>query len=321
MGAGDSSNTVSAVVDVVPGAPTITGVGVGSGKASIAFTPGTNSGTSITNYEYSVNGGSSWDNAEDTSSPILVTGLTNGQTYTFRIRALNTMGAGAPSNSVSKLVDVVPGAPTINTVIVSNGKAFIAFTPGTNSGSSITNYEYSINGGSSWDNAEDTSSPIIVTGLTNGQTYNFSIRAVNDMGAGDSSNSVSKLVRPTLSELKGINSLKQDYFLYNYTLQDLFDSVLFTLKELDLIGFELSDLKAFFSNHTIISSRIFSGHVLKENGIIENGIVFLDFIIIIKGITQYIQEYSLTTENREIKLLFFVDQYGGNNIEIANQEI
>lgn len=44
----------------------------------------------------------------------MVTGLTNGQPYTFQVRALNTIGAGtlsAPSNAVTP---VAPAGPTVN---------------------------------------------------------------------------------------------------------------------------------------------------------------------------------------------------------------
>jgi hypothetical protein len=323
MGAGDSSNSVSTLVDVLPGAPTINIVNVTSGQASITFTPGANTGSSITNYEYSIDNGSNWVARDpvNTSSPISVTGLTNGTTYAFQIRAVNAMGSGTASNSFQMLVDVASGAPTINTVIVSSGQASIAFTPGANNGSAITNYEYSIYNGSNWVARDplNTSSPISVTGLTNGTTYAFQIRAVNAMGSGTSSNTYIQYIRPTLSQLKGINSLKSDYLLYGYILSNLVDSGSFTLKELVVIGFELSELKLYFSNDALISSRMFTGSDLKQNGIILHGIVYFDLLIISNGITEYINTmYSLTNENREIIFITILDQFGVTIQEVSS---
>ena len=56
------------------------------------------------------------------SSPCVVTGLTNGDTYTFTLEAVNGDGTGSPSaSSTATDVDVVAGAPTITGVTVTAG--------------------------------------------------------------------------------------------------------------------------------------------------------------------------------------------------------
>ena len=217
------------------------------------------------------------------------------------------------------MVAGVPSAPTINSVTVSSSQASIAFTSGTNNGSVISGYQYSTNNGSNWISAVGTSSPIIVTGLTNGTNYIFLVVAVNTIGSGASSNSVTTFVRPSLPELKSINSVIVDYNLCRYILSDLVNSFLFTLLELILIGYELPELKTFFSNDAIIILRYYSGSELKKYGIIQLGIVYFDFLIIGNVNNTYNNSlYSLTNDNLEIIKIIILDNSGATVFEISN---
>jgi hypothetical protein len=62
----------------------------------------------------------------------------------------------------------------------------VSFTPGSSEGSSIVNYEYSLNGGYTFTvfSPPQTSSPITITGLTNNQNYYLVLRPVNGNGVG-----------------------------------------------------------------------------------------------------------------------------------------
>jgi hypothetical protein len=108
--------TLSASINAaVPGAPSITAVTPGNGLLSVAFTaPAFTGGVSISNYEYSTNDGTSFTacSPAQTTSPILISGLTNGITYAVRIRAVNSAGSGASSDAVSGTPET-PSAPTI----------------------------------------------------------------------------------------------------------------------------------------------------------------------------------------------------------------
>jgi hypothetical protein len=197
VGDGTASTGVSGTPQAsAPGAPTISAITAGDQSLSVAFTPpGNNGGSSITNYEYSING-STWVTPSPavTTSPIVISGLTNGTTYPVRVRAVNSSGSGAASNTVSATPTDSLGAPTILSVTPDDQSLIVSFNaPGSNGGSPITNYEYSIDG-STWitPSPAATTSPLVIPGLTNGTAYPVRIRAVNSAGPGAASNSITE---------------------------------------------------------------------------------------------------------------------------------
>jgi hypothetical protein len=86
-----------------PSAPTITSVTGGDGQATIAFTVSSLNGSTITGYIVTSSGGQTVSSA---TSPITITGLTNGTSYTFTVVANSAFG-----NSVSTSSSVTPLAP------------------------------------------------------------------------------------------------------------------------------------------------------------------------------------------------------------------
>jgi LPXTG-motif cell wall-anchored protein len=96
-------------------------------------------------------------------------------------------------------VPAAPTAPTISSVIAANGSLTVAFTAGTDGGSPITNYKYSIDGTNYVAlNPAATTSPFTISGLTNGTSYSVSIKAVNEIGDSIASNAVAGIpVAPT----------------------------------------------------------------------------------------------------------------------------
>jgi hypothetical protein len=103
-------------------------------QASVAFsTPNDNGGSAITGYTVTPYiGAVAQTPVNGTSSPIVVTGLTNGQPYTFTVFVTNGVGAGAPSTASAAVtpsgttaVNEVSGKAALS-VAVYNGK--IQFT-------------------------------------------------------------------------------------------------------------------------------------------------------------------------------------------------
>jgi hypothetical protein len=111
----------------------------------------------------------------------------------------------------SVLVAQKPGAPSIDSITATSGQLAIAFTAGASNGSAITNYEFSTNNGVNWTTRSPvaTTSPLTITGLTNGQSYNVRLRAINAAGSGDSSTAVS--ATPTAVVVGGGSNISMTY--------------------------------------------------------------------------------------------------------------
>ena len=97
-----STNVCAAGDTAVPFAPTIGTATGGCSSASVAFTAGSPGTSAITGYRVKSSPGCF--TATGSSSPITVSGLTNGTPYTFRVQATNSTGYGpysSASNSVT----------------------------------------------------------------------------------------------------------------------------------------------------------------------------------------------------------------------------
>ncbi|MDO9552978.1 MBG domain-containing protein, partial [Rhodonellum sp.] len=149
---------------------------------------------SISNYEYSTDGGNSWTARfpASTQSPLDITGLNQETSYTIQLRAINSVGASCVSNSVmaTPSIATVPDAPTGLVIIPINNGGMVQFTaPANDGGAAISNYEYSTDDGATWTTPSPaiTESPLIINnGLTNCTPYELKLRAVNSAGTGTS---------------------------------------------------------------------------------------------------------------------------------------
>ena len=96
-----------------PGAPTGLSAVAGDGNAVISFTAGSANGGTISNYQYSIDAGSTYTALSPTVavSPITIAPLTNGVTYSILLKAVNS---GGLASTASAAVSVTPGAPAIS---------------------------------------------------------------------------------------------------------------------------------------------------------------------------------------------------------------
>lgn len=88
-----------------PAAPTITKLVPGSGRVSVYFNaPGLQGGTPVVSYTASCTGGGATRTMTGTTSPIIVTGLTNGVSYSCTLTATNSAGTSPASAGVSQRI-------------------------------------------------------------------------------------------------------------------------------------------------------------------------------------------------------------------------
>ena len=125
--------------------------------------------------------------SERAGSPIVVTGLANGKTYTCTLTTTNVHGT-SPASPVSAPVvpNRVPDPPSQPTAGPGNAQISVSFTAPFDGGSPITGYTadcVSSNGGSPG-SQDGATSPILVTGLSNGKSYTCTVFATNANGDG-----------------------------------------------------------------------------------------------------------------------------------------
>jgi surface protein len=196
-----------------PTAPTTISARASISALSVTFSaPASNGGLPLLGYEvgYSLTqgGATTWVSVSPvvTSSSTLsftLSGLVNGTSYWVKARAINSIGAGTASSEFGPVTPATtPSAPSIASSTISAGTVLLNLSaPGTNGGSAITTYEYRFATNSSavlsasWTSSATTSTAISASGLVNGTSYFFQVRAVNSIGAG-SATAVSSAITP-----------------------------------------------------------------------------------------------------------------------------
>ena len=128
------------------------------------------------------------------------TGLTNGQTYYYLVRASNAIGMGPGSTEANAtpeavVVMTVPSAPLDLTATAANGEITLEWlAPTSDGGSPILNYTiYRGSTAGTRTLLETIDNSLIYTdsGLTNGQTYYYTVSAKNAAGSGPNSTEAS----------------------------------------------------------------------------------------------------------------------------------
>jgi YVTN family beta-propeller protein len=195
IGAGAPAG-VDAVVGL-PGTASDVEAVPGTSAATVSWQAAPANGSAVSSYTVTAvdltNSGRGGQQVTTTSSPATVPGLTDGDLYVFYVAATNVVGPGlasALSNPVTPAAP--PGTPAIGAVTALNGAASVSFAPAASSGgSAVTSYTVTAtdrtnaaNGGQS---ASGAASPILVSGLENGDSYTFSVTASNAIGTSSAS--------------------------------------------------------------------------------------------------------------------------------------
>jgi len=198
----------------VPSAPQSITLTAGSSQASVSWTaPADDGGTPVTSYTLQRATNSGFTTGVVTTTGLTglsttVTGLTNGTPYFFRVYAVNAVATAASTgsawrtaaSSVTPAATTVPGAPTSPVASQQSPQSSTGLTlswtaPASNGGSAITQYaiQYSTE-------PDMVTSPVMtgstattynINSLLNGATYYFRVAAVNAIGTGAYSSTVS----------------------------------------------------------------------------------------------------------------------------------
>lgn len=184
----------------VPQAPAGVHAASGDGMAIIGFAaPEDNGGSEILKYVVTAwHDGIEAGTEEGTASPIIMGGLTNGETYTFTVTAVNAMGsspASDPSNEVIPTADLpqIPVAPVNLSSIAGDGEVKLSWD---GSADAVTYAVYGYEGTAAPAEPGDwrliseslTGVTYTATGLTNGTSYAFAVKALNAAGESEFSN-------------------------------------------------------------------------------------------------------------------------------------
>lgn len=185
------SNTIIPVA--APSTPSDIRAVAGNASVAVSWAASAANGTAVTSYVVSNSLGDSCVTAGLTCT---VSGLVGGRSYKFVVQAVNAFGVSAKSKTASATPASRPLAPQILKATPLNGSTQVTFVPGAGTGSPVTAYEYSVDGGVSFKAATWNlgSKSFIIPGLVNGTQYGVQVRALNAMGVGDSSSP--KLVTP-----------------------------------------------------------------------------------------------------------------------------
>ncbi len=205
VGPGPVSTAANATTGAAtaPGAPTgLTATADGQTTINLSWTaPSNTGGAAITGYrvEVSPNGTDNWTDlvANSAATTYSHTGLSAGTTRYYRVRAINSVGAGNPSNVATATTTALtaPGAPTGLTATAA-GRTIINLSwtaPTESGGAAITGYRVEVSPtgtGDTWADlvANSTTTTYAHTGLSANTTRYYRVRALNAVGASDASN-------------------------------------------------------------------------------------------------------------------------------------
>ena len=180
-----TSASLGPVLDV-PDAPSGLAAAVAGDVLRLSWTaPEDTGGTPVTDYQYQVNLSGEWVPVGGASTSVL-TELSAYQGYSLRVRALNAVGAGPPSEweSYASSAGVPASAPSGLAAARGDRQVTLTWTtPSDDGGAPITDYEYEVDGSGEWVSTGGTATTYTVADLVNGTTYSFEVRALNAVGA------------------------------------------------------------------------------------------------------------------------------------------
>ncbi|MHB8604797.1 MAG: fibronectin type III domain-containing protein [Thermoplasmatota archaeon] len=181
----------------VPGAPTGLAASGGNAQASLTWTaPASNGGSAITDYKIyrgtSAGGEAYYSHTGGANVSYTDNAAANGQTYYYKVSAVNAIGEGAQSNEASATPAGPPGAPSALTASGGNAQVSLSWGAAATNGAAITDYKIyraTASGSETYiSHTGGANTSYADKGLTNGQAYFYKVSAVNSVGEGPLSN-------------------------------------------------------------------------------------------------------------------------------------
>jgi Fibronectin type III domain len=172
-----------------PAAPTQVSASPGTGSATVTWrVPSDDGGAPLAGYTVTASPGGA--SVTSTTTSTTMTGLTNGTSYTFTVAARNGAGVSpvsARSGAVTPGAPTKPGPVTITDLYPRHNAVRVSWSSPDSGNSPITGFTVTANPGGATIQAGADARSAIVTGLTNGTSYTFSVVARNAIGASDAS--------------------------------------------------------------------------------------------------------------------------------------
>jgi hypothetical protein len=197
-GAEAEAGPVTPSAPPVPSAPLNPAATAGNAQATVSWEEPV-SGGPFTEYTVTaVEDPSKTCTATPPATSCTVPGLTNGSTYTFTVRATNANGTGAAStvsNAVTPSAPPVPSAPLNPAATAGNGQATVSWSAPASGGPFTLYTVTAVEDPTKTCTATPPATRCVVSGLTNGRTYTFTVTASNASGTGTAS-AVSNAVTP-----------------------------------------------------------------------------------------------------------------------------
>jgi len=125
-------------------------------------------------------------NVAGTATTTTLTGLALGQAYRAAVAASNGLGDGPAAVSNEVLLGL-PSAPTKVTAAGGPASVIVSWDAPTSGRASLIEYQLTASSGQQVRVLDGAATKGVVTGLTNGQPYTFTVRARNALGWGPSS--------------------------------------------------------------------------------------------------------------------------------------
>jgi hypothetical protein len=185
-----STASSSLTVGRTPSVPVITGTQFGQHQVTVNWTRSTVVGSGTVNYVVQAMTTDSPSQLAGTCSTTTlscsVSGLTDGVPYTFSAVAFNASGSSTRSESTSPVVPMAaPESPTAVTALVAaTGAVKVSWQLGDSNGSPLRSVVVTASpGGATCSPSDPAQSWCVVSGLTNGSLYSFSVVATNAVGS------------------------------------------------------------------------------------------------------------------------------------------